>query len=72
MSYECFSISCDAFLLRSVISSHDLGFSEKSFLSEIWVSMGVDAIALNFLKKLDFTDCSIWVLERLDFYSDMM
>ena len=41
MSYECFSISCDAFLLRSVISSHDLGFSEKSFLSEIWVSMGV-------------------------------
>ena len=29
--------------------------------------MGSDAIALNFLKKLDFTDCSMWVLERLDF-----
>ena len=29
--------------------------------------MGDDAIALNFLKKLDFTDCSMWVLERLDF-----
>ena len=29
--------------------------------------MGNDAIALNFLKKLDFTDCSMWVLERLDF-----
>ena len=30
-------------------------------------SMGSDAIALNFLKKLDSTDCSMWVLERLDF-----
>ena len=29
--------------------------------------MGSDAIALNFLKKLDFTGCSMWVLERLDF-----
>ena len=29
--------------------------------------MGNDAIALNFLKKLDFTDCSMWVLEGLDF-----
>ena len=34
--------------------------------------MGSDAIALNFLKKLDSTDCSMWVLERLDFLSDMM
>ena len=31
------------------------------------VYMGSDAITLNFLKKLDSTDCSIWVLERLDF-----
>ena len=30
-------------------------------------SMGSDAIALNFLKKLDSTDCSLWVLKRLDF-----
>ena len=29
--------------------------------------MGKDAIALNFLKKLDSTDYSMWVLERLDF-----
>ena len=29
--------------------------------------MASDAIALNFLKKLDFTDCSMWVLGRLDF-----
>ena len=29
--------------------------------------MGSDAIALNFLNKLDSTDCSMWVLERLDF-----
>ena len=29
--------------------------------------MGSDAIALNFLKKLDSTDYSMWVLERLDF-----
>ena len=31
------------------------------------VYMSSDAITLNFLKKLDSTDCSIWVLERLDF-----
>ena len=29
--------------------------------------MGSDAIALNFLKKLDLTGCSMWVLEILDF-----
>ena len=34
--------------------------------------MDIDAIALNFLKKLDSTDSSMWVLERLDFLSDMM
>ena len=38
------------------------GFSEKSFFST-----KNDAIALIFLKKLDSTDCSMWVLERLDF-----
>ena len=26
--------------------------------------MGSDTIILNFLKKLDSTDCSMWVLER--------
>ena len=31
------------------------------------MGMGRDAIALNFLKKLDSTDCSMWTLERLDF-----
>ena len=36
------------------------------------VYMGSDAIILNFLNKLDSTDCSIWVLERLDFESEMM
>ena len=34
--------------------------------------MGSDAIALNFSNKLDSTDCSIWVLERSIFKSDMM
>ena len=29
--------------------------------------MDSDAIALNFLKKLDSTDCFMRVLERLDF-----
>ena len=29
--------------------------------------MGSDAIALNFFKKLDSTDCFMWVLQRLDF-----
>ena len=29
--------------------------------------MGSDAIALNFSKELDSTDCSMRVLERLDF-----
>ena len=33
-------------------------------MGKVWA---VDAIALNFLKKLDSTDCSMWVLERLDF-----
>ena len=31
-----------------------------------------DAIALNFSKELDSTDCSRQVLQRLDFYSDVM
>ena len=31
-----------------------------------------DALALNILKKFDSTDCSMWVLERFDFQSDMM
>ena len=30
---------------------------------KVWA---VDATALNFLKKLDSTDCSLWVLERLE------
>ena len=34
--------------------------------------MGSDAIALNFVKKLDSTDCFMWVLEKLDFWSDVM
>ena len=29
--------------------------------------MGSDAITLNFSKELDSTDCSMWVLEGLDF-----
>ena len=33
-------------------------------MCEVWA---VDAIALNFLKKLDSIDCSMWILERLDF-----
>ena len=47
------------------------GFSEKSFFkkkTEIWAkSMGCDAMALNFSNELDFTDCSMQLLERLDF-----
>ena len=30
------------------------------------VRVGSDVIALNFSKELDSTDCSMWVLERLD------
>ena len=37
------------------------------FCEEYGQSMDSDAIALNFLKKLESTDCSMWVLERLDF-----
>ena len=29
--------------------------------------MSSDAIILDFLKKLESADCSMWVLERLDF-----
>ena len=29
--------------------------------------MASDAIALNFSKELDSTDCSTWILEKLDF-----
>ena len=47
------------------------GFSEKlkkkkNDLKYGW-STGSDVIALNFLKELDSTDCSMRVLERLDF-----
>ena len=46
-------------------------FSENSFFFlnlKYGRGMDHDAIALNFLKKLDSTDyCSMWVLERLDF-----
>ena len=31
------------------------------------VVWAMDAIDLNFLKKLDSIDCSMWVFERLDF-----
>ena len=47
-------------------------FSGKSFFKkkkevEIWAkNMGSDAIALNFAKELDSTDCSMQVLERSD------
>ena len=34
--------------------------------------MGSDVIALNFSKELDSTECSMRVLERLDFKSDVM
>ena len=30
-------------------------------------SIDSDAINLNFSKELDSTNCSVWVLERLDF-----
>ena len=33
-------------------------------MGEVWA---VDAITLNFLKKLHCNNCSMWVLERLDF-----
>ena len=29
--------------------------------------MASDAITLNFLKKFDSTDCSMWVSEKLNF-----
>ena len=52
------------------------GFSEKSFLKKNNLKygrgIGKDAIALNFLKKLDSTECSMWVSKRLDFLGDMM
>ena len=50
------------------------GFSEKSFFSKKKLKYGqkvwaVDpiGIALNFLKELDTTDCSMQVLEKLEF-----
>ena len=33
--------------------------------------MDSDASTLNFLKDLDSTDCSMQVLERFDFWSDL-
>ena len=47
-----------------------LDFLTNLFLKKILEygqSIGSDAIALNFLKKLESTDCSMCVLERLDF-----
>ena len=47
------------------------GFSEKSLKKnnklKYGQNIGSDAIALDFLKKLDSTDLSMWVLERLGF-----
>ena len=47
------------------------GFSQKSLKkkTEIWAkyAMSSAAIALNFLKELESTDCSMRVWERLDF-----
>ena len=44
------------------------GFSEElKKKSKYGRSIGSDAIALNFSKELDSPDCSMWVLERLDF-----
>ena len=34
-------------------------------MGKVWAV--IDAYHLNFLKKLDSADCSMWVLERLDF-----
>ena len=52
------------------------GFSEKSFFfikSVIQAkSMGSDAITVNFWKELDSAECSMRVLGRLDFKSDVM
>ena len=39
-------------------------------MGEVWAMN--DAVTLNILKKLDYTDCSMWVLETLEFQSDMM
>ena len=49
--------------------SRFIGFSEelKKKKSKYGRSIGSDAIALNFSKELDSPDCSMWVLERLDF-----
>ena len=47
------------------------GFSEESFFKKNYLkngqSMGSDPTALNFSKELDSSDCSMRVLERLDF-----
>ena len=54
------------------MSRCNTGFPEKSFFKKkknlkYGQSMGSDAIAVNFLKVVDSTDCSMRVLERLDF-----
>ena len=46
------------------------GFSEKSSFQKKkkkGQSIGSDVVTLNFSKELDSTNCSIQVLERLDF-----
>ena len=59
------------YFCKKIPMSRFTGLSEKSFLkkkSGIWAkSMGSDAIALNFLKELESTGCSIRALERLYF-----
>ena len=63
---------------KKIPISRFTGFPEKSFFlkkkkSEIGIkSIGSDAFALNFSKKWDSTDCSMRVLERLDFSGGVM
>ena len=49
------------------------GFYEKSFfkrISEIWAK--ILNFSLNSSKELNSIDCSMWVLERLNFQSDVI
>ena len=55
------------YLGKKIPMSRITRFSEKPFFKKTKSEMGSNAIALNFSNELDSTDCSMQVLERLDF-----
>ena len=59
LSYECFSILCDAFLVKSVISSHPNGFlyllrTLEKLQYTSYTNFTFEKININFLENLAF------------------